>query len=134
MQLNELGQVVKQTYLWLSTQYSYVELDRWVIMPNHLHGILVLTNTPRRGVSRNAPTEDATKRKSLGRLIGAFKTVSTKQINLIQNRVGVSLWQRDYYESIIRDEEALNYIRSYIHNNPPLWEQDQLHPDTPSKW
>ncbi|MBD2070383.1 transposase [Leptolyngbya sp. FACHB-671] len=134
MRLNELGQVVADVYLWLATQYSYVHLDAWIVMPNHLHGILVLTGDPRRGVSRNAPTEDATKRKSLGRLIGAFKTVFTKRINLIQSTSGSLVWQRNYYEHIVRNEKSLHDIRQYIHHNPISWQQDQLHPDHPSKW
>ncbi|MDX2212725.1 MAG: transposase [Oculatellaceae cyanobacterium bins.114] len=134
MQLNELGQIVTDAYLWLETQYPYVNLDAWVVMPNHLHGIVVLTDNPRRGGSRTAPTENPTKRKPLGRLIGAFKTVSTKQINLLRDRSGVPLWQRDYYDRIIRDEEAFHTIRQYIQDNPLRWEQDQLHPDNPSNW
>ncbi|NJN56725.1 MAG: transposase [Leptolyngbyaceae cyanobacterium SL_5_9] len=133
MRLNELGQIAANVYLWLAMQYSYVHLDAWVVMPNHLHGILVLTD-PCRGVSRNAPTEDATTRKSLGRLIGAFKTVSTKRINLMRDTSGSVVWQRNYYEHIIRNEKSLHYIRQYIHHNPVSWQQDQLHPDNPSKW
>jgi putative transposase len=129
MRLNDLGQIVAGAYLWLATQYSYVHLDAWIVMPNHLHGILVLTDDPRRGVSRNAPT-----RKSLGRLIGAFKTVSTKRINLMRDTSGSVVWQRNYYEHIIRNEKSLRCIRQYIHHNPISWQQDQLHPDNPSKW
>ncbi len=74
------------------------------------------------------------KRKSLGRLIGAFKTVTTKKINLIRNYLGAKIWQRNYYENIIRSERSLNNIRQYIINNPLSWENDQLHPNNPSKW
>ena len=74
------------------------------------------------------------KRKPLGRLIGTFKTVSTKKINLIRNTPGTKIWQRNYYEHIIRNETALNNIRQYIINNPLSWYKDQLHPNNPSKW
>jgi putative transposase len=149
MQLNEFGTIVADTYLWLTSQYSYVDSDSWVVMPNHLHGILMLMddispNNPRRGGSRTAPTQGVpttdnsfrndTKRKSLGRLIGAFKTVSTKQINLIRDTPGITVWQRNYYEHIIRSEESMHHIRQYIHNNPFSWQHDQLHPNNPSKW
>ncbi len=106
-------------------------------MPNHFHGIIVLTDTSRRGDSRIAPTQPNVrepKRKSLGQLIGAFKTVSTKKINIIRNAPGTPVWQRNYYEHIIRNENALNNIRRYIINNPLSWHVDQLHPDNPSKW
>jgi putative transposase len=76
MHMNETGLIIAKTWKWLSEQYFYVKLDAWAIMPNHFHGIVFLLDD-RRGGSRTAPT----KRKSLGHLIGAFKTVSTKQIN-----------------------------------------------------
>lgn len=132
MRLNQYGEIVAETYKWLSLRYSYVHLDKWIVMPNHFHGIIVLTNKPRRGVSRNAPTQP--KRKPLGQLIGVFKTVSSKKINQIRNVPGIPVWQRNYYEHIIRNENALNNIRQYIINNPLSWHQDQLHPNNPSKW
>ncbi len=83
---------------------------------------------------KNLPINPELQRKSLGRLIGVFKTVSTKQINLIRNASGTKIWQRNYYEHIIRNEKSLNNIRQYIINNPLSWHNDQLHPDNPSKW
>jgi len=133
MRLNEFGKVVADTYVWLETQYSYVHWDAWVVMPNHLHGILVVTDIPGTGDSRIAPTERGTNRKSLGRLIGAFKTVSTKRINLIRNTPGSRIWQRNYYERIVRNEESLRSIRQYIHNNPLHWQKDQLYSDNRSQ-
>jgi len=82
-----------------------IHWDAWVVMPNHLHGILAVTDIPGRDDSRIALTERGTNRKSLGRLIGAFKTVSTKRINLIRNTPGSRIWQRNYYERIVRSEE-----------------------------
>ena len=155
MQLNQYGEIVEQTYQWLSQRYPYLILDEWIIMPNHFHGIIVITNTSCRGRSRTTPTaknvptltrndviltdknlpiNPELKRKPLGRLIGTFKTVSTKNINLIRNTTGTPVWQRNYYEHIIRNETALNKIREYIINNPLSWEDDQLHPKNPSKW
>ena len=152
MKLNKYGEIVSETYQWLAQRYPYLILDEWIIMPNHFHGIMVITNQSRRGGSRTTPTTDITltlnrkdiiltyknlpinpelKRKSLGRLIGAFKTVSTKQINLIRNTPGTKIWQRNYYEHIIRNEKSLNKIREYIVNNPLSWQNDQLHPDNP---
>ena len=76
----------------------------------------------RRGASRSAPT---VKRKPLGRLIGAFKTVSTKQINIIIKTPGARLWQHNFYEHIVRDEFDLNRIREYSINNPVQWADDE---------
>lgn len=143
MQLNQYGQVVGKCWQWLSEQYSYVDLDSWVVMPNHLHGIIVITTNGCRGDSRIAPTGNAStgttftetastpiaptdepKRKPLGRLIGAFKTVSTKQINAICNTPSAPVWQRNYYEHIIRNETALHNIQRYILENPRRWADD----------
>ncbi len=92
-------------------------------MPNHFHGIVFLLDD-RRGGSRTAPT----KRKPLGRLIGAFKTVSTQRINEIRNTPGSPVWQRNYYEHVIRNETDLEEIREYIQNNPLEWLEDENHP------
>jgi REP element-mobilizing transposase RayT len=127
MQLEEFGQIIQENWIWLSHQYKYVHLDEWSVMPNHLHGIIVI-NDDGRGGSRTAPT-NIIKRKSLGRLIGAFKTVSTKQINLIRNTPGEPVWQRNYYERIIRNEDELNHIREYIINNPSQWAEDENNPE-----
>lgn len=155
MELNQYGEIVAETYQWLSQRYPYLNLDEWIIMPNHFHGIMIISDKPRRGSSRTAPTIPNTpilnrkdvvltdknlpinpelKPKTLGRLIGVFKTVSTKQINLTCNLPGTPIWQRNYYEHIIRNEKSLNKIREYVVNNPLLWERDQLHPNNPSKW
>ncbi len=78
-----------------------------------------------RGGSRTAPTGN---RKPLGRLIGAFKTISTKRVNEIYGIPGTKLWQRNYWEHIIRNESECNRIREYIRNNPTQWELDELNP------
>ncbi|MBI2303514.1 MAG: transposase [Chloroflexi bacterium] len=126
VQLNEYGRKVADCWLWLAEQYPYIHLDEWVVMPNHIHGIMV-TIADCRGGSRTAPTVTS-KRKPLGRLIGAFKTVSTKHINDIRTTPGAKLWQRNYYEHIIRDEPSLHRIRQYITNNPARWETDRENP------
>jgi REP element-mobilizing transposase RayT len=79
-----------------------------------LHGILVILG------DEDLPVAGV-KRKPLGRLIGAFKTVSTKKINLLRDTTGARFWQRNYYEHIVRDEEDLNRIRRYIAANPRRW-------------
>jgi putative transposase len=126
MQVNEYGRIVAECWEWLPQQYPYVHLDAWVVMPNHLHGIIVLGNGIQGG-SRTAPTGPA-KYKSLGRLIGAFKTISTRQVNLLCNTSTTPLWQRNYYEHIIRNENSLRRIRHYIINNPARWTLDAENP------
>ena len=124
MVLNDAGRAVFDTWQWLGTQYDYVELDEWMIRPNHMHGIIVITGGGRGG-SRTAPTE---KRKPVGRLVGAFKTVSTKRINQMRGTPGAKLWQRNYYEHIIRNDIEWHRIREYIASNPARWESDRENP------
>ena len=139
MRLNDVGKIAAQSWVWLEQQYPYVKLDEWVIMPNHFHGIIWITNDiPGRGGSRTAPTTTNTQtfddetvvksQKPLGRLIGAFKTVSTKQINMLNNTPGMPLWQRNYYEHVIRSDDDLHRIRQYIRNNPLRWALDRENP------
>jgi len=133
IRLNDHGHIAGKSWKWLSRQYGYVDIDEWIVMPNHLHGILIINDDGRggsqcKGGSRTAPTETMN-RKTLGRLIGAFKTVSSKQINLIRNTPGHPVWQRNYYEHIIRSEEEMNRIRKYIVENPAKWSDDEGNPE-----
>jgi putative transposase len=126
MQLNIYGKIAETSWQWLSQTYDYVESDEWIIMPNHLHGIIIIS-TNCRGSSRTAPT-GARRIKPLGRLIGAFKTISTKQINFTRKTSGASFWQRNFYEHVIRDDHSLNRIREYIVTNPLQWDLDRENP------
>ena len=142
MVLNDFGQIVSEKWQWLEIQYAYIELGAWIVMPNHFHGILVIHDDARggsqsalvdgtqpiiRGDSRIAPTPPI-KRKPLGGLIGAFKTVSTKQINLLRNTEGQTVWQRNYYEHIIRNEREMDRISRYIESNASQWAKDNENP------
>jgi REP element-mobilizing transposase RayT len=129
LQLSEVGRIVTETWAWLTIQYPYVELDVFVIMPNHIHGIIVVQEKGGRGRSQTAPT----KRKSLGRLIGAMKTVSTKSINQRRGTPGAAVWQRNYYEHVIRSDNSLNRIREYILDNPGQWNFDRENPAMPRR-
>ena len=129
MILNGMGQIINNSWQWLEEQYEYVELDEFIVMPNHVHGVICINDMQKggsrindQGASRSAPT---VKRKPLGRLIGAFKTVSTKQINIIIKTPGARLWQHNFYEHIVRDEFDLNRIREYSINNPVQWADDE---------
>jgi putative transposase len=126
MQLNIYGKIAETSWQWLSQAYDYVESDEWEIMPNHLHGIIIISANCRGG-SRPAPTGES-KIKPLGRLIGAFKTISTKQINFTRKTIGAPFWQRNFYEHVIRDDHSLNRIREYIVTNPLQWDLDRENP------
>lgn len=118
IRLTDVGRIVARSWAWLGRHHPYVELDAWVIMPDHLHGILVLLDDDEVPVP-------VVKRKPLGRLIGAFKTVSTKEINLLHGTPGARFWQRNYYEHVVRDEDALNRIRKYIITNSQRWSEER---------
>ena len=117
MILNEFGKIVESKLEWLTKQYSYVDIDSYVIMPNHVHAIIIL-DTVDVGTSRDLSLQ--IKIKSLSELVGAFKTVSSKQIHL--NGLPEFKWQRSFYDRIIRNEKELYWIRKYIDENPLKWE------------
>lgn len=129
---NEFGEIIEKYWKWLSEKYEYVDLGPYVVMPNHFHGIVIIDKTGGRsesGASRGAPTNanatDTHVTKTLGQLIGAFKTVSAKHINLLRKTQGLLVWQRNYYEHIIRNEEEYARICEYIHLNPEQWLKDE---------
>ncbi len=128
MHLNAYGQIVVEDWAWLADQFTYIDLDAWVVMPNHLHGIIVITDeanlrddSGREGDSSIAPTGV---RLPLGRIVGAFKTMATKHVNEWRETPGMPLWQRNYYEHVIRDDGDLHRIREYIAANPAHWLED----------
>ncbi len=114
MELNEYGQIVKKQWIWLSEQYNYIKLDEFAIMPNHLHGILIIV-----GGGRDRPLQ---KIKSLSELVGALKTTSSKLIHMAGLK-GFH-WQRSFYDRVIRNEKELMQIREYILNNPKKQDLD----------
>ncbi len=186
MRLNPYGRVVNTYWSRIPRHFPHVTLDAWAVMPNHVHGIIVITDAPssgdtsspvdKRGCGRrgeaipvrptvmedgNGPTacpvenDDAgiasplqtsqhasrhptppphprgAPSRSLGAIVGNFKSITTRRINGMKHTPGGQVWQRNYWEHIIRNERAFQRIRQYIENNPALWEQDQLHPDAP---
>lgn len=148
MHLNAAGEMVVRVLLSLIERFPTIKIESFVVMPNHIHFIIQFVGTglvPAQGVpdtQEGATTDGATTRvaptkvPTLGDVVGAFKSITTHQYT-----VGVKeedwqafngrLWQRNYYEHIIRNERGLNVIREYVQNNPIVWEQDSLHPVAP---
>lgn len=108
------GQIVEAEWQVLPTRFQGLELDAMVVMPNHLHGILVLG-------------QQCGSAASLGDILRAFKSVSALRINRALNRTG-AVWQRNYFEHVIRGEGDLNAVREYIVNNPLKWALDRENP------
>lgn len=132
LMLNEYGQIVHEEWLNTALVRPSVVLDEYVVMPNHLHGIIVLTDTDHVGATRRVappvyPPKGPTP-GSIGAIIAQFKATSTKSVNRLRSTKGVRVWQRNYFEHIIRDERSLNLIREYIRRNPNLWADDLENP------
>ena len=116
--MTEIGNIIKKHWNEIPNQFDSVSLDEFIIMPNHLHGVVIIKQ---RAQASGAPT--------LGNVVRAFKSKCTNEhLNHIKtNNLNISgkIWQRSYHDHIIRDEESLNKIRDYIRNNPLTWDEDK---------
>ncbi|OGI20681.1 MAG: hypothetical protein A3B68_09050 [Candidatus Melainabacteria bacterium RIFCSPHIGHO2_02_FULL_34_12] len=128
MTLSNEGKIVLQYWNELPNHFSNVGLDEYVIMPNHLHGIIViendLNNDNRNAQCRGGVTPPL-QHYTLGQIIAYLKYQTTKTINQFYKTPGKPFWQRNYYEHIIRNESELTRIHEYIRNNPIQWEFDR---------
>jgi putative transposase len=151
MILNKIGKITANEWRKTEIIRPNIKLDEWVIMPNHIHGIVVIDNggdadrpavtprnnivsveTPRRGVSttdnqsrgvhHNPHHNPEWKPNSLSSTIGQFKSICTKRIREIRPDFA---WQSRFYDHIIRNDHALNNIRQYIRENPEKWWRDR---------
>ena len=121
---NSFGRIITDTWYSLAIKYEQIELDEFIVMPNHIHGIIKIDNV---GIIHelSLPQNAKQRRKMLlPKAIGYFKMNSAKKINQIRQIEGISLWQKNYYEHIIRNEKSLHNIRQYIINNPARWSED----------
>ncbi len=134
MVLSKHGEIVKEYFEKTSQHFQNIKIDCFVIMPNHIHAIIIIEQPV--GVIHELPLqvesalEIRKQRRSmmLPRIIGWFKMNSAKAINKIREVSGRPLWQRNYYEHIIRNETTFEQIRQYIRNNPLEWELDENNP------
>lgn len=132
MQLSAYGSIVAECWSEIPQHFADVELDAFVVMPNHVHGIFVLSEGTRAGRAMHASSQQSKSGAppgSVGAIVGTFKSAASRRINHMRGTPGAPLWQRNYYERIIRNEKELNGIREYIVYNPALWEQDVNNPD-----
>jgi putative transposase len=124
MHLSPLGEIVKEEWEKTASIRASVEIDEYVIMPNHLHGIIIIrevVGTPRWGVQKS----EETKSDSLGLIIGQFKSACTRRIRA--DLAKDFAWQSRFYDHVIRDETDLQRIREYIRDNPKKWEMDKYY-------
>ncbi len=146
MVLNTAGRMVQAVWESIPERFPTIKSDVYTIMPNHFHAIVVihepvavgatLVVAPNGAGTSPAPTATTVRRPALGDVVGAFKSITTHEYIVgVRNKgwppFNKRLWQRNYWEHIIRDENAYQRIYQYIKNNPACWEDDQLHPDAP---
>ena len=145
MQLNALGEIARAEWELTGRLRPEIELGPYVMMPNHFHAIIWMIDD-RRGTARRAPTDagrtptDIARRAptttheqfgkpvagSIPTIVRAFKSAATLRINQVRQTPGAPVWQRNYWEHVIRDEASYQNIAAYILNNPAQWEADQL--------
>ena len=138
MRRNQIGEVAHQTWIGIPNHHQNATLDEFIVMPNHVHGIIVLgvhsgdvacnvanvTNIPTRDPS-SLMAQISPKRGSLGSIIRSYKSAVTNRCHALgHNDV---LWQSRFHDHIIRNKKELNAIRAYIRNNPANWDKDRNH-------
>ena len=118
--ISAVGRIVQNTWLELPNHYPRVRIDAFVIMPDHVHGIIVLGDDVEQGV-----VSGQGKVYGLPEIVRAFKSFSSRRINAYQNTTGKPFWQRGYFERIIRNEDEWGKIREYILANPCNWPKEE---------
>ncbi len=147
MVLTEYGEIVNKEWLQTGEMRNNITLKEFVIMPNHIHGIIEINDSTRRGTTLRAQVHSETRSQgayqraptverfgkptsnTIPSIIRGFKSTVTKQINNIRNTPGHPVWQRSYYEHIVRNEKSYNQISEYIRYNPEKWLQDKYYMD-----
>lgn len=131
MVLNEAGKIVRACWDEIPAHFPHAELDAFVVMPNHIHGIIVIVDHGSRDTACRVPTMESFGKPvpgSLPTIVRSFKSAVTRHINQSRDTPGQPVWQRNYYEHIVRNEHALNRIRNYIETNPARWAHDRENP------
>lgn len=130
MHLNQLGKIVAQEWLRTPKIRPEIILDEWIIMPNHLHGIIIITDAvlahqqASHEPSQSESSQFCRKSYSIPSIIAGFKSATTRQVNERRGTPRSPLWQRNYYESVVLNFDKLDGVRNYIKNNPFNWYQD----------
>jgi len=133
MVLNKYGKIVQDEWINSSKIRKEIELDNFIVMPNHIHGIVIINETEfiknDINVGANGHLPLHMKPKSISSFIVGFKSIVTKKINILRNTPKLPVWQRNYFEHIIRNNKEMNEIREYIINNPLKWDLDKENPN-----
>ena len=134
MLLNPLGEIADRAWHKFAERHPEIELDAFVVMPNHVH-VLLWICASLEPAAANAPKKERqfghAIAGSLSTRIGAYKSAVTQKAKLAGLLPDAALWQRNFYDHIVRSESDLLLIRAYIRDNPARWHEDKLHPDNP---
>ena len=125
---NEFGCVVGECWGAIPDHFSSVEPDAFVLMPNHLHFTVFIS-----ALDESLPTPESTsgpRPGSIGAVVGSFKSAVTRRVNEMRGTPGAKVWQRNYFERVIRGEQDLERTREYISDNPSNWDDDVHNPQT----
>ncbi len=115
MILNDAGDIVEWAWLRLPERFPGIDVDEMTVMPNHIHGVLFLGDAL-------TPPLSVPKATNLAGVVRAFKSITARHVNVLLGRGDRPVWQRNYYEHIVRNDEELNRIRQYILDNPANWD------------
>ncbi|MBI3159704.1 MAG: transposase [Chloroflexi bacterium] len=134
VEVSAAGEIVQTVWEELPQYYPNIELDEFVVMPNHVHGILWIVE-PKGSVANDVGAQHAAPLRtmpkltpgSLGAIVRSLKSACTKRINEMNGVTCVRIWQRSYYDHIIRNDDDLYNTRRYIRENPLKWELDEYH-------
>ncbi len=121
MELSPVGRIVSRYWSAIPQHCPDVALDAFVVMPNHIHGILAIAGDP------DASTV-STDRISIPTIVGGFKSAVTREVRRMDGFAATRVWQSRYYEHVLRSESALRAIRQYIVDNPLKWHLDLENP------
>jgi REP element-mobilizing transposase RayT len=123
MQLSSQGNIAETCWQQIPEHFPNAALDAFIVMPNHIHGIIIIQELDDK-LSRRGEVTSPLPMPTLGKVVAYYKYQSTKQMNAITGNIGAKIWQRNYYEHIIRNSKELDNIRRYILGNPAMWGLD----------
>lgn len=131
VRLTRYGEIVREEWGKTPMLRPDVDLDAFVVMPNHFHAVIfILHGDDAHDVRPATEYESPLRRKSgsLGSIVAGFKSAATKRINDLRDNPGCPVWQRNFYDRVIRSEKEMANIRRYIVDNPAKWDQDENKP------
>jgi REP element-mobilizing transposase RayT len=133
MELNEIGKLAAQYWAEIPNHFSFVEMGSFVVMPNHMHGTLIINKA---GINASHLNPDKTPGQqrfrnpesgSVSSIVGSYKSIVTKQVRLLFH--AEFAWQPRFHDHIVRNPESFERIQNYIINNPAKWAEDKFYSD-----